>query len=114
MDKAIGKDAMKKSLLILLMSLTVGSFALGLTSEEVFLRANLFYEKGDMKEALKSYKEIEPKGQAVWYNMGNCYYQLKENAEAILCWKRAGKGSTTSSLYDKIEKNVGTLSGKNE
>jgi len=114
MDKTVGKNNMKNRFLLLFIFLVTGSLAKGLTSEEIFLRGNLLYEKGDIKEALKSYQEIDPKGQVVWYNMGNCYYHSKEKAMAVLCWKRAERGAISSSLHDKIEKNMKIVCGKNE
>jgi len=59
------------------------------TLQETFLQGNAAYQSGNMDAALKLYESIEPKGPAVWYNLGNCYYHLGNYPEAIVHWSRA-------------------------
>ena len=69
-------------------------------AQELFLRANKYYERNEWRKALDEYDAIERKGSAVWYNMGNCLYQLGEFSHAIVCWKRATRGATVSEVSD--------------
>ncbi len=81
-------------------------------SQELFLQANKTYSNAQYKQASLMYKSINPKGRAVWYNLGNCHYQLEQYPDAILCWRKAQKNAlmaeqpniTTnlSSAYQKI------------
>ncbi len=65
-------------------------------AQELFLRANKAYEKGNFGEALQQYQAIKKKGPALWYNMGNCYYQQHTLGHALACWERALKGASRS------------------
>lgn len=72
------------------------------TMQEAFLKGNAAYLSGDINEALNHYKSIEPKGPAVVYNMGNCYYRLNNYPEAIVQWRRAQKDASWQD-FDKLE-----------
>jgi len=61
------------------------------TSQEDFLHANDLYKRGDYADAQRLYASIDTKGAAVWYNLGNCWYHLKDYPQAIACWKRCLK-----------------------
>jgi len=76
--------------------------------EELFLRGNKHYAEGEHEKALTSYQLIERKGPATWYNLGNCYYHLQNYPVAIVCWKRALKGASSSMLH-AIDDNCVTL-----
>lgn len=69
-------------------------------NHDAFQKAHKMYQEGSWKEALDTYNAIEPKGKGVWYNMGNCYYQLKEYPQAIVCWKRSLPGATSIECDD--------------
>lgn len=58
-------------------------------STQSFLYANELYKKGDFSEALKQYNHITYKSPHVFYNMGNCAYQLNKFGLALLYWRKA-------------------------
>jgi tetratricopeptide (TPR) repeat protein len=62
--------------------------------QEVFLKGNVAYLAGNIDGALKLYQTIDPKGPAVWYNLGNCYYRIGNYPEAIVAWRRAQKDAS--------------------
>ncbi len=64
------------------------------THQENFLRAHELYMSKNYEQALALYQTIPEKGSAVWYNMGNCAYQLGDYADALLYWKRAEREAT--------------------
>ena len=59
--------------------------------QETFLKGNAAYLAGNIDDAIKFYKSMEPKGPAVWYNLGNCYYGNGDYPQAIVYWSRAQK-----------------------
>lgn len=69
------------------------------SEEELFLRANKCYEQ-DCEQALALYQSMQHKGQAVWYNMGNCFYRLGDYPQACFCWKKAERGATHREFCD--------------
>jgi tetratricopeptide (TPR) repeat protein len=82
---------MKKWLLLMCtVGLQASSLAAG-TMQEIFLQANAAYMAGKVQDALELYQSINPKGPAVWYNMGNCYNEIGNYPEAIVQWRRAQK-----------------------
>ena len=54
------------------------------TIKESFLQANVVYAQEEFKQALYVYQRIDNKGAAVWFNMGNCWYHLKQYVDALL------------------------------
>lgn len=80
--------------LLLLLGIVAGS--MHANSQEIFLRANKLYENKEYKQALELYEQLENKGAAVWHNMGNCSYCLKQNAQALVYWHRAQKNAPKS------------------
>lgn len=70
------------------------------TSEELFLRAQQQYQEKNYQKAYELYQEIDPKGSAVWYNMGNCLYHLKQFPQAISAWLRAQDAAQGNDYYD--------------
>jgi tetratricopeptide (TPR) repeat protein len=72
--------------------------------QELFLRANKYYVEKDYDNALKTYDMIAQKGSAVFYNMGNCYYNKHEYAYALVCWSRAEVGANNDE-YKLIQHN---------
>lgn len=68
------------------------------TMQEAFLKGNASYAVGNINDAIKLYQSIEPKGPAVWYNMGNCYYRIGNYPEAIVHWRRAQKDASWSDV----------------
>jgi hypothetical protein len=84
------------------------------SDEELFLRANKYYEQKDYDNALISYDMMTKKGRAVLYNMGNVCFHKGDYAQALVYWSRAQIG-TTLQEYNLIARNkehVLTLLGK--
>lgn len=79
--------------------------ACALNGQETFLQANKQYEEKHFEKALGLYSSIEKKGAVIWYNMGNCHYQLGHEVDALACWKRAENGASRALLRD-IEYNI--------
>ena len=86
----VGKNSMKKQTLFIFVCLQTLDIIAG-TMQEAFLKGNAAYLVGNSADALKLYQSIEPKGPAVWYNMGNCYYRMAQYPEAIIHWRYAQK-----------------------
>lgn len=60
--------------------------------EEVFNKANLFYQKGDYEKAIELYHQILSKGYSakeLLFNIANSYYRLNQFHYAILYYERA-------------------------
>lgn len=68
------------------------------TMQEAFLQANAAYNAGKVQDALKLYQSINPKGPAVFYNMGNCYFKLGNYPDAIVHWRRAQKNVSSRDI----------------
>lgn len=94
MGHQIGKNVMKIPILYTIIFMGIPTFLSAGSLQEAFLKAHKMYNKGDYAQALTLYESIEPKGTAVWYNMGNCCYSLEKYPEAIAHWMRAQKQST--------------------
>lgn len=70
-----------------------------------FYKANELYKKGKFKKAMKLYEKIDNKGAAVYYNLGNCAYKLKQYGKAMLNWRRTEVfwgGFNRGELIDNI------------
>jgi len=74
-------------------------------SDELFNKANSAYQSGQIEQALEHYSAITHKGSAVWYNMGNCYYQQQDLARAIVCWQRSLPASSYHD-YNDAQNNI--------
>lgn len=74
-------------------------------TQEIFLRANKEYKETHFQKARELYESIEHKGRAVWYNLGNSLYQVKEYPQAIAAWRRAQEGASLEELKN-IEYNI--------
>lgn len=59
--------------------------------ESVFSHAVSLYEEGSFEEAAGSFSHLagSQPSAAVYYNLGNTYYQLRDYAQAILAYRRA-------------------------
>jgi tetratricopeptide (TPR) repeat protein len=91
MGYKIGAGAMNKQILLVYVLSVYTGVSIAGTVQETFLQANAAYMAGKVQDALKLYQSLEPKGPAVWYNMGNCYYKIGNYPEAIVHWRRAQK-----------------------
>lgn len=62
--------------------------------QELFTTANNHYQNEDFQKAAEYYEQIIALGyisEAVYYNLGNCYFKLNEIGRAILNYERALK-----------------------
>jgi tetratricopeptide (TPR) repeat protein len=75
------------------------------TMQELFLRANVLYQQGHSQEALSVYQSIEPKGSAVLYNMGLCWYRLGDYGHALASWRQAERIASVRE-YQHIERAI--------
>jgi len=83
-----------KKLVVSLVFLCLGFLNFAQTPDSLFKAANTFYQKGDYKNALKSYKQIEQQqfeSADLYYNLGNTYYKLNKVAPAIYYFEKALK-----------------------
>ena len=93
MDKSFRKNFIIISLFCIVLP---SAFLFSGSDEELFLRGNNYYAKQDYDNSLESYGMISKKGRAVLYNMGNCFYQKNDYAQALVYWNRAEIGATAS------------------
>lgn len=64
------------------------------SNNAIWVKANDAYSIGEYNNALELYSSIEESGfvsDKLFYNMGNAYYKLGENAKAILYYERSLK-----------------------
>lgn len=73
------------------------------SNEELFLKGNDYFFKGNFKKALDCYEQISEKSSTVWLNMGNCFFNEKKNVEAVICWKRAERNASIGQLGKLFE-----------
>ena len=88
-------------------------------------KAEEAYKNKNYEEAVKLFSEIMEKegvSAGLLYDLGNCYYQLGKDGEAVLCYERARKLDPQNELINQnlnflsnkvIEANKGELKGKN-
>ncbi len=79
-------------ILIVLLFFSSGIFAQDVNS--LFEKASLSYEQKEYEQALNNFKEILDIGlysSDLYYNIGNCYYKLQQNAKAVLYYEKALK-----------------------
>jgi tetratricopeptide (TPR) repeat protein len=89
---------MKLKTLILALLLSINSFA----SEQLFIKANEAYSNSDYTTAVNLYDSIISSGfesYELYFNLGNCYYQNKDWANAIWHYEK-------SLQLDKNEKTL--------
>jgi len=83
-----------KKLVVSLVFLCLGFLNYAQTPDSIFKTANAFYQKGDYKNALKAYQQIEKQqfeSADLYYNLGNTYYKLNMVAPAIYNFEKALK-----------------------
>jgi len=79
---------------IIIIFLFFSSNILAQDANSLFEQASLSYEQKDYAQALIHYNKIQDLGlysSDLYYNIGNCYYKLKQNAEAVLYYEKALK-----------------------
>lgn len=78
-------------------------------SSDLFAQANEAFEQGQIDQAIEQYVAIPDKGPAIWYNLGNCYYQKKDSARALVCWQRSLPGASWKQYAD-VQHNIAIVS----
>lgn len=94
----------KKYVILAAIILCLSSNIFSDNDEELFLRANKYYQKHDYENAIHAYDMISNKGHAVLYNMGNCFFHTNDYAQALVYWSRAEKNATPQE-YQQIIRN---------
>lgn len=106
MGSFLGGAGMKRLIFSLLLAVSI---CLSATTQETFLRGNHLYKQKQFEQALTTYQEIKQKSSAVWYNIGNCYYCLKNYPQALWAWRKAQKTNSTSSIYQKAQQQINNV-----
>ncbi len=91
-----------KKLVVCLAFLFLGFVNFAQTPDSLFKAANAFYQKGDYKNALKNYEQIEKQqveSADLYYNLGNTYYKLNKVAPAIYYFEKALKLSPNNDDF---------------
>lgn len=83
-----------KKIVILIMAVMVSAAGMAQSVDDRFEQANDAYNEGLYDQALTGYNTIEAEGlesAALYYNMGNTYYKMKDYPHAILYYEKALK-----------------------
>ena len=83
-----------KKIAILILAVMVSVAGMAQSADERFEQANEAYNEGLYDQALTGYNSIEAEGlesAALYYNMGNTYYKMKDYPHAILYYEKALK-----------------------
>jgi len=81
-----------------------------LESQELFAQGNEKFLQGRFALARESYLKINNKSSSVWQNIGNCFFNEKKYAQALVCWKRAQISATWHQLDQLFTAEKKTLS----
>ncbi len=73
------------------------------TSLEKFLQANQYAMNCQWTEAANLYKEIEPKTDAIWYNLGVCSLEQGNLTEAIFTWLKVCRFSNSDLVIASLK-----------
>ena len=93
---------MKLKTLILALLLNINSFA----SEQFFINANEAYSNSDYTTAITLYDNIISSGfesHELYFNLGNCYYQNKDWANAIWHYEKSLQLDKNEKTLENIE-----------
>ena len=83
-----------KKIGFLILALMVSVAGMAQDADNRFKEANDAYNEGNFEQALTGYNTIEAEGlesAALYYNMGNTYYKMKDFPHAILYYEKALK-----------------------
>ena len=80
----------------------VCGLTLALPDQEKFFMAVESYSSGEVSKAKDMLESIGTKNRAVFYNLGNCQYHLKNYPQAIFNWRKA-QVSAQFGQYLKLE-----------
>ena len=64
------------------------------TNDDLFFKANKYYQERDYDNALKTYQQLlanENSSAEILYNIGNCYFKAGSLGKSILYYERASK-----------------------
>lgn len=83
--------SLSKTVIVLWLSLS-GLLLFGASNPADWTRAEQAYRKGDYAAAATAYQKLLKggyQGPALEYNLGNCYYRMRELGQAVLHYERA-------------------------
>lgn len=86
-------------------AICIGSINALFGNQEQFIAAHALYDAQQYQKALDGYDAIADKTSAVWYNMGNCAFQLEQYDLAVLYWRKAERGAP-AELQKHIIRNM--------
>jgi len=92
-------------IIILVLLCMISPLYAGSADEETFLRGNQLYMQEKYADALHVYEQIGKKNNAVWYNLGNCFYQQGDYQSAYAYWRKAAK-TASAKQYQAIVFNM--------
>lgn len=112
---------MKKLLVILMVLVSFGNVSFGQDAQENMLldSAKSLYDAGEYDKSVSMYLSFSDSGvvsEALFYNLGNCYFKLGDKAHAVLYYEKALKLNSgnenaihnlsvvNGTLIDKFEK----------
>lgn len=81
-----------RHIVTLLLALSLALFVNGQSADQLYKSANQLYKNNQFDQAAAAYEKILAQGYGtaeVYYNLGNCYYKLKNTGKAILNFERA-------------------------
>jgi hypothetical protein len=67
--------------------------------EEIFLKANELYRQKQYMHAVVLYNSINNKGPAVWHNVGNCCWYVKQYKDAFIAYNKALKNASLADIH---------------
>lgn len=95
---------MKHWMIFISCMLNVVILCADIASVEKFRAATALYNQKQFDQAYVLLQEINPKSEAVWYNMGNCAYKKNDYEHALSCWRCAGSNaSRLENVYYNID-----------
>ncbi|MDP3788384.1 MAG: hypothetical protein Q8Q60_03675 [Candidatus Chromulinivorax sp.] len=92
-----------KFLNVIMFFLVQSTFIFCAQDNENFIRGNHFFAAGQYAQACDAYQKIEHKNFAVWYNLELSYVHQGQQAQAIICSKRAEKQASFKQLTKLYE-----------
>ena len=102
---------LKLTVLSVAIAMTWGSFAHAESLQDKFNAANGNYWNKEYKQAQAGYLNLVDRydvhDPVVFYNLGNCSFELKSYGWAVLYYKRALESGPSEALERKIKDNLG-------
>lgn len=88
------KHIMKMLIIIAVFLFSGVSFCAGESVNDIFFKANRFYDDGSYKDAALLYERLISQGVTsgnIYYNLGNAYYKMGKTGKALINYERAKK-----------------------